>query len=234
MSSTERFTSRADAYAASRPWYPTAAIDAILAGFDPATLVVADLGAGTGISSRAIAGRGPRVLAIEPNAAMRGTAQPDPRIVWIDATAETTTLAEHSVDLAVAFQAWHWFDQAAVTAEVRRIARPGGRLAVAYNERSERDPFTAAYGAVVRRYATDETEQRRASALRSALGIDRAPRRRPCTPRSTRYLTVSPQPARSRWAWSPPSFASSFDAARGQRCAIFTGSAQPLSLLIFD
>jgi SAM-dependent methyltransferase len=172
MSSTERFTSRADAYAASRPWYPTAAIDAILAGFDPATLVVADLGAGTGISSRAIAGRGPRVLAIEPNAAMRGTAQPDPRIVWIDATAETTTLAEHSVDLAVAFQAWHWFDQAAVTAEVRRIARPGGRLAVAYNERSELDPFTAAYGAVVRRYATDETEQRRASALRSALGID--------------------------------------------------------------
>jgi SAM-dependent methyltransferase len=172
---TDRFTTRADAYVASRPSYPLEAIEALLAGLgDPATLSVADLGAGTGISSRLVAARGPRVFAIEPNAAMRDAAQPDPRVEWVGGTAEHTTLAARSVDVVTAFQAWHWFDAAAATAEARRIVRAGGRLAVVYNERDERDPFTAGYGEVVRRYATDRTEERRAIALASVLGIDPA------------------------------------------------------------
>ena len=175
MSSTERFTTRAGAYAASRPSYPVAAIDAVLVGLgDPAALTVADLGAGTGISSRLIAGRGPHVFAIEPNAAMRAAAAADGRIAWIDGTAERTTLADRSVDVVTAFQAWHWVDGPLATAEARRVVRPGGRLAVVYNERDERDPFSAAYGEIVRRYATDATEQRRAAALAQALGIDPA------------------------------------------------------------
>ena len=45
-----------------------------------------------------------------------------------------------------------------------RIVRPGGRAATVYNERDENDPFTAEYGAIVRRFATDDTEQRRLEA----------------------------------------------------------------------
>jgi SAM-dependent methyltransferase len=139
---------------------------------------VADLGAGTGISARLIADRGPRVFAIEPNAAMRGAAEADPRIVWVDGTAERTTLTDRSVDAVAAFQAWHWFDHVLATAEARRIVRPGGSLSVVYNERDERDRFTAEYGEVVRRYANDATEQRRASGLAHALGVDPARTRR--------------------------------------------------------
>jgi len=172
MSFTDRFTERADAYVAGRPSYPPAAIDAIFAGLGhPATLAVADIGAGTGISSRIIADRASKVFAIEPNAAMRGAAQRDPRIEWIDGTAERTTLADRSVDIVAAFQAWHWFDHALATAEARRILRPGGKLAVVYNERDEHDPFTAGYGEIVRRYATDATEKRREDALAHALGL---------------------------------------------------------------
>jgi len=175
MTFTDRFTTRAGAYVASRPSYPPASIDTILAGLgDPASLAVADLGAGTGIASRLIADHGPHVFAIEPNAAMRNAAQADPRLEWVDGTAERTTLAERSVDAVAAFQAWHWFDHSAATAEARRIVRPGGNLAVVYNERDERDPFTAAYGELVRRYANDATEGRRANALAHALGIDPA------------------------------------------------------------
>jgi SAM-dependent methyltransferase len=175
MSFIDRFTTRAGAYVASRPSYPPAAIDAILAGLgEPAALAVADLGAGTGISSRLLADRGPHVFAIEPNPAMRGAAQADPRIEWIDGTAEHTTLADRSVDVVTAFQSWHWVDHSAAAAEARRIVRPGGRLAVVYNERDERNPFTAGYGELARRYARDATEQRRASALAQALGIDPA------------------------------------------------------------
>jgi SAM-dependent methyltransferase len=172
VSFTERFTERATAYATGRPSYPPEAVDAILAGLgDPAALTVADLGAGTGISSRALAERGPRVLAIEPNAAMRANAAPDPRITWIDGTAEATNLPAASVDVVAAFQAWHWVDHPAGIAEARRILRPGGRLAAVYNERDENDPFTAGWGAIVRTYATEPTEQLRADALAAFAAI---------------------------------------------------------------
>ncbi len=172
MSFTERFTERAAAYATGRPSYPVEAVDVLFAGLgEPGALTVADLGAGTGISSRAIAERGPRVLAIEPNAAMRANAAPDERIEWIDGTAEATSLPAASVDVVAAFQAWHWVDHAAAVAEARRVLRPAGRMAAIYNERDERDPFTAGWGEIVRKYATEPTEQRRADALSAFAAI---------------------------------------------------------------
>jgi len=173
VSFTERFSDLAAAYVAARPSYPADSIDVLIAGRgDPATLAVADLGAGTGISSRAIAARGPLVYAIEPNAKMRDAAAPDVRVRWVGGTAEATTLPAGSVDVVAAFQAWHWVDHAAGVAEARRILRPGGRMAAIYNERDERDAFTAAYGSVVMKYATDATEERRANALAAFATID--------------------------------------------------------------
>jgi len=172
VSFTDRFSGLATAYAAARPSYPVESVDVLIAGLgDPATLAVVDLGAGTGISSRLIAARGPRVFAIEPNAKMREAAAPDERVVWVDGTAEATTLPAASVDVVAAFQAWHWVDHPAGVAEAERILKPGGRMAAIYNERDERDPFTAAYGAVVMKYATDATEERRFNAVRTFESI---------------------------------------------------------------
>ena len=162
MNPTERFTGRAGHYATGRPSYPAESIDAIFDGLgDPAQLTVVDLGAGTGISSRLLAERGAAVLAVEPNVAMRAAAESHPNVQWIDGTAERTTLPEGGADIVAAFQAFHWFDHAEALREMLRVLRPGGRATVVYNERDETDPFTAAYGEVIRRYKTDETEQRR-------------------------------------------------------------------------
>ncbi len=162
---TERFSERAAHYVLGRPSYPPEAIDALFEGFgDPLQLRVADLGAGTGISSRLLAERAGLTVAIEPNAAMRASAPPFPRLEWRDARAEATGLPDGSLDLVTAFQAFHWFDAARALAEIERILRPGGRAALLYNERDERDPFTAAYGEIVRTYATDESEARRTDA----------------------------------------------------------------------
>lgn len=160
MRPRERFSDRAGDYVAGRPSYPSAALDALFEGLgDPAEVVAVDLGAGTGISSRLLAARGAQVFAVEPNAAMRDAAEADPRVVWVDATAENTGLEEACADLVVAFQAFHWFEPAATLREMLRLLRPGGRVAIVSNERDESDPFTAAYGDAVRRYRTDDTEQ---------------------------------------------------------------------------
>lgn len=146
MNPTGRFTSRAADYARFRPDYPAAAWDAILDGLgDPAALTAADIGAGTGISSRALAARGLRVLSIEPNAAMRAAATPDPRIEWREGTAEATGLPGASVDLVVCAQAFHWFRQPEAIAEFRRVLRPGARLALMWNGRDRNDPLTRGF-----------------------------------------------------------------------------------------
>src|SRR5581483_4274270 len=164
MRSTERFGNRAASYALHRPSYPAEAIDAVLAGLgDPRDLVVADAGAGTGISSRLFADRGARVMAIEPNAAMRDAATPHPRVTWHDGTAERTGLADACAHLVTACQAFHWFATPEAMRELTRIA--SRRIAVVQYERDERDPFTRAYGEIVRAYATDDTEAMRAAGL---------------------------------------------------------------------
>ncbi len=164
MKSTERFGSRAQDYAAGRPSYPDRALDVLLAGLgEPTNVVAVDLGAGTGISSRLLAARGAQVTAVEPNGPMRAAAVPCSGVEWVDATAEFTGRANASADLVTAFQAFHWFASDITLREMLRILRPGGRAAIVYNERDERDPFTQAYGQIVRRFHTDDTELRRDS-----------------------------------------------------------------------
>ncbi len=143
---TRRFSDRAADYARYRPSYPAAAIDAMLAGLaPPAALVIADIGAGTGILSRQLAERGCQVTAVEPNRAMRDAATPHPRVRFVDGTAEATGLPFAAHDLATAAQAFHWFQPELALPELHRVLRPGGRLAILWNHRSRTDPFTAGY-----------------------------------------------------------------------------------------
>lgn len=141
-----RFSDRAADYVKYRPTYPAAAIDVLLAGLGPVeALLVADVGAGTGISARLVADRGARVVAVEPNRAMRDAAQPHPRVEFRDGAAEATGLAAASLDLLLCAQAFHWFQPGPALLEFARVLRPGARLALMWNSRSREDPFTVGY-----------------------------------------------------------------------------------------
>lgn len=142
---------RAGGYARNRPTYPPEAIDAILDGLgDPASLRAADIGAGTGISARLLADRGVRVIAIEPNAAMRAAARPHPNVQWRDAAADRTGLPDASLDLVLCAQAYHWFEPKAACAEFARILEPAGRLALIWNDGDESEPLVKGYYDLIR------------------------------------------------------------------------------------
>ncbi|MGH7133811.1 MAG: class I SAM-dependent methyltransferase [Phycisphaerales bacterium] len=147
---TGRFSDRAADYVKYRPGYPAAAIDAVLAGLaEPAKLVAVDIGAGTGISSRLLAERGVRVIGVEPNAAMREAAEQHERVEMRGGTAEATGLGDASVDLVLCAQAFHWFRQNEALAEFARVLKPGGRVALVWNDRDNDDPLTGGYNRAI-------------------------------------------------------------------------------------
>jgi ubiquinone/menaquinone biosynthesis C-methylase UbiE len=165
-----RFSDRAKDYARFRPTYPTAAIAAILDGLgNPTDLIVADVGAGTGISSRLLAEHGLQVWAIEPNESMQQVADPHPRVTFLTGTAEQTGLLDQSVDLVTCFQAFHWFDPAQALPELRRILKPSGRLAVIWNDRDRSAPFTQSYSQIIQQVSGDHPAEHRMVAEKPLL-----------------------------------------------------------------
>ena len=165
---TGRFSRRVGDYVRYRPGYPTAVLDALRAwGFLPtdaatAAAVVLDVGAGTGLSSEPFLRAGHRVTGVEPNAEMRaaaalgvGACYPE-RFRAVDGRAEATTLPAASVDLVVAGQAFHWFDPEPARAEFVRVLRPGGAVALLWNDRRlDATPFLVAYERLLRTFGTD-------------------------------------------------------------------------------
>ncbi len=150
MNPLDRFSDRAQDYAKYRPSYPKEAIATLLEELgNPSQLLAADIGAGTGISSRLLAERGVHIFAIEPNEAMREAASPHPLVEFRDGTAEATNLPDASVDLVTCFQAFHWFNPEPTLAEFHRILKPSGRLAVVWNDRDKEDEFTQSYTRLV-------------------------------------------------------------------------------------
>ena len=146
------FDAWAPEYDRYRPGYPDELFDEIAARLQlPERPVVADVGAGTGRATLAMAGRGWRVTAVEPGRPMldilraRAT-DAGVTVATVHASAEATGLDPATVDLATAAQAFHWFDHPRALVEMGRIARPGGGIALFWNMRdASSSPLVAAY-----------------------------------------------------------------------------------------
>jgi SAM-dependent methyltransferase len=125
----DHFSTRSADYAAHRPSYPRALVDA-LADLSPATDIALDVGCGTGQLSVLLAERFTRVIATDASAQQVGQGTPHPRVEYRTALAERSRLPGGSIDLVTAAQAAHWFDLAAFYAEARRVLRPRGVIAL--------------------------------------------------------------------------------------------------------
>jgi SAM-dependent methyltransferase len=161
---TERFGDRVDDYERHRPGYPPALVGYLRreCGLGPGR-DVADIGSGTGKLTELLLATGARVYAVEPNNGMRQAAErllgQVAGFVSVDGRAEATGLPDISVDLVMAAQAFHWFDQAASRIEFLRILRPRGIAALVWNERDdERSAFLQDYERCLREFSIDYGE----------------------------------------------------------------------------
>jgi ubiquinone/menaquinone biosynthesis C-methylase UbiE len=87
-----------------------------------------DCGTGNGQAAVGLAEHFDRVIATDPSAKQIEHAEQHPRIEYRIAPAESSGLADRSIDLIAVAQAFHWFDFGRFFAEARRVVAPGGAL----------------------------------------------------------------------------------------------------------
>jgi SAM-dependent methyltransferase len=127
-----------------RPTYAPEAVAWVAdrAGLEPGSTVI-DLAAGTGQLSRRFAAIGCRVIAVEPAANMRAVLRDTvPEVTALAGTAERIPLEDGMSDALVVGNAFHHFDADRAAAEIRRVLRPAGALALFWARADDEDPST--------------------------------------------------------------------------------------------
>ncbi len=128
----ERFASVAEEYERGRPEYSPAVVGALMAELSlERGVAVLDLAAGTGKLSRALLAAGLDVVAVEPQSALRDVLAASIGAARVhEGLAEAIPLPDGSVQAVAVGEAFHWFEQQPALAEMRRVLRPDGGLAL--------------------------------------------------------------------------------------------------------
>lgn len=162
----ERFSNRVENYVKYRPGYPSQILQVFREEMNlTKTSTVADIGSGTGISSKVFLENGNPVFGVEPNSLMREAAEDFlgdfENFTSIDGTAEDTTLETGSIDFVVAAQAFHWFDNDEARREFKKILKEGGYIALMWNERQlDTNEFLRAYERFLLEFGNDYAKVR--------------------------------------------------------------------------
>lgn len=147
----ESFGSDPERYDRTRPSYPRALVDRILAGGRGRDVL--DVGIGTGVSARLFRTAGCRVLGVEVDPRMAEFARRSGLTVEV-ARFEDWDPAGRSFDVVVAGQTWHWVDPVAGAVKAAEVLRPGGRIALFWNAFQPSEIWDA-FGEVYRRVLPD-------------------------------------------------------------------------------
>ncbi len=125
----DHFSVVAGHYRDCRPGYPPALFQWLSSQCFARDLAW-DCGAGNGQASTELARHFNRVIATDASAAQIAQAEAHPAVEYRVMPAEASGLESQSADLVVVAQALHWFDLDLFYAEVARVLKPGGLVAV--------------------------------------------------------------------------------------------------------
>jgi SAM-dependent methyltransferase len=131
----DAFGNTAREYELGRPEWPDELIDRVVGELELGSdATVLDLAAGTGKLTRSLVSRFARVIAVEPDDAMRGVLEEVvPGAEALAGRAESIPLESDSVDAVFTAEAFHWFASPQTVGEIARVLRPGGGLAIFWN-----------------------------------------------------------------------------------------------------
>jgi ubiquinone/menaquinone biosynthesis C-methylase UbiE len=158
---TKRFSDRVDNYVKYRPTYPPEVLDYLKSKCElSADSLIADVGAGTGIFTKLLLDSDYKVFAVEPNQPMLDAAieqlSGNKKFTPVSGTAGATTLPNHSIDMIVCAQAFHWFSNENTRVEFNRILKPNGKAALIWNNRAiNTDQFSVEYDALLKNDSVD-------------------------------------------------------------------------------
>jgi ubiquinone/menaquinone biosynthesis C-methylase UbiE len=108
--------------------------------------VIADIGAGTGSYSRALADLEYPIKAVEPSDVMRQQAEPHAKVQWFKGTAEAIPLLDASADAVVCIFASHHFSSLPkAVSEINRICPQGPIVWFTFDPREANEPWFADY-----------------------------------------------------------------------------------------
>jgi SAM-dependent methyltransferase len=159
---TAGFGRAAEAYERSRPDYPMEAVDRLVQELEISRdCSVLDLGAGTGKLTRMLVPTGARLTAVEPVESMRrALARQVPEAAVTAGTAEAIPAADGAFDAVMCAQAFHWFARDRALAEIHRVLRPHGRLALLWNLRDESVDWVRRLTGIIDRFQGDTPSER--------------------------------------------------------------------------
>jgi len=138
----DAFGRAAREYELGRPEWPGELLDRLVdhMELEPGASVL-DLGAGTGKLTRALVPRFERVIAVEPDDAMRAVLEEVvPAAESLRGSAEAIPLGDGEVDAIFSGEAFHWFATSRTLEELARVLRPRGGLAILWNILQEEEP----------------------------------------------------------------------------------------------
>jgi SAM-dependent methyltransferase len=160
--SARAFGGAAEVYDRVRPGYTAEAVDWVAGVLDLRRgRTVVDLAAGTGKLTAPLLGTGARVIAVEPSDGMLARLRANaPGAEPMTGTAEQIPLSDASTDAVVVAQAFHWFRHDVALAEIHRVLRPGGALALVWNRRELSDPAHAVLERALKRWKGDTPRHR--------------------------------------------------------------------------
>lgn len=133
------FARQAAHYSSHRPLYPPE-LFIHLAGLCQNHELAWDAGTGSGQAAVGVAHHFERVLATDASGEQIAHAHAHPGVTYRQAPAHASGLKDGSTDLVTVATAVHWFDLDTFHAEVRRVLRPAGVIAVWGYQDTRTDP----------------------------------------------------------------------------------------------